>query len=133
LLAYAPLGRGLLTGRFRSSADFAGEGDSRLDRYPWLAGENLEANLRIVDGVEEVAAARGVPPGRVALAWLLARRGFVVPIPGTKRVRYLEENVAAAGLELGAGELERLDALPEAVGERYAPGRVPNWVSPPAS
>ena len=129
-LAYAPLGRGLLTGRFRSSADFAQAGDSRLDRYPWLAGESLEANLRIVEGVEEVAAARGVPPSRVALAWLLARRDFVVPIPGTKRARYVEDNVAAAELVLTDDELRRLDALPEAVGERYAPGRVPTWVSP---
>ena len=132
-LAYAPLGRGLLTGRFRSSEDFAGEGDSRADRYPWLAPEHLDTNLAIAHGVDEVASAHGSTAGQVALAWLLSRRPFVVPIPGTKRVRYVEENAAAAALELSGEELARLDALPEAVGERYTAGRVPNWVSPARS
>ncbi|MGZ4353243.1 MAG: aldo/keto reductase, partial [Gaiellaceae bacterium] len=77
-------------------------------------------------------AERGAKPSQVALAWLLSRRDFVVPIPGTKRVRYLEENAAAAGLELSPGELERLSALPDAVGERYGAGRTPDWISPPA-
>jgi aryl-alcohol dehydrogenase-like predicted oxidoreductase len=130
-LAYSPLGRGMLTGRFKSQADF-GEGDFRGgDRYPRLSGENLERNLELVRAVEEIAAERGARPAQVALAWLLAQRDFVVPIPGTKRVRYLEENAAAADLDLAEDELERLSALPDAVGERYGGGRVPDWVSPP--
>lgn len=130
-LAYSPLGRGMLTGRFRRESDFGADDFRGGGRYPRLSGENLERNLELVRAVEEIAAGRDARPGQVALAWLLSRRAFVVPIPGTKRVRYLEENVAAADLELGDDELERLSALPEAAGERYAAGRTPNWVSPP--
>jgi aryl-alcohol dehydrogenase-like predicted oxidoreductase len=133
-LAYAPLGRGLLTGRFTSEADF-GEGDFRGGgRYPRLSGENFEHNLGLVREVEQVAEAHGTTPAQVALAWLLSRRPWIVPIPGTKRVRYLEENVAAVELELSADELARLDALlppgGSVPGERYGGGRVPTWVSP---
>ncbi len=130
-LAYSPLGRGMLTGRFRRPEDFE-QGDFRGGgRYPRMTGENFERNLALVDAVEEIAARHDARPSQVALAWLLAARDFVVPIPGTKRVRYLEENAAAAGLELTADDLERLDALPDAVGERYGGGRTPDWVSPP--
>jgi aryl-alcohol dehydrogenase-like predicted oxidoreductase len=130
-LAYSPLGRGMLTGRFRSPGDF-GEDDFRGGgRYPRLTGENFRRNLALVEEVEAIAQARGARPGQVALAWLLAQHPFVVPIPGTKRVRYLEENAAAAELELTTGELERLSALPDATGDRYPGGRVPTWVSPP--
>ena len=130
-LAYSPLGRGMLTGRFRAPEDF-GEGDFRGGgRYPRMSGENFQRNLALVEEVEAIAQARGARPGQVALAWLLAQRDFVVPIPGTKRVRYLEENAAAAELRLSGGELERLNALPDASGERYGGGRVPDWVSPP--
>ena len=130
-LAYSPLGRGMLTGRFRSESDFGAEDFRGGGRYPRMTGENLERNLELVRAVEEIAAERGARPGQVALAWLLSRRDFVVPIPGTKRVRYLEENAGAADLELAADEIERLSALPDAVGERYAAGRTPDWVSPP--
>lgn len=130
-LAYSPLGRGILTGRFRRPEDFE-EGDFRGDgRYPRLAGDAFASNLELVETVEEIAAGRGARPGQVAIAWLLTRRDFVVPIPGTKRVAYLEENVAAAGLELAPDELERLDALPDAVGDRYREGTMPTWVSRP--
>ncbi|HSP74343.1 MAG TPA: aldo/keto reductase [Gaiellaceae bacterium] len=133
-LAYSPLGRGMLTGRFKSESDFAADDFRGGGRYPRLTGENLERNLELVAAVEEIAAERGARPSQVALAWLLSRQEFVVPIPGTKRVRYLEENAAAAGLELADDELERLSALPDAVGERYGGGRTPDWVSPrPAS
>ena len=132
-LAYSPLGRGMLTGRFKSPDDF-GENDFRGgNRYPRLTGENFERNLALVREVEAIAAERGARPSQVALAWLLMRRDYVVPIPGTKRVRYLEENAAAADLELTDEELERLSALPDAAGERYPAGRVPTWVSPPRS
>jgi aryl-alcohol dehydrogenase-like predicted oxidoreductase len=131
-LAYSPLGRGMLTGRFRKPADFDDPNDFRGgNRYPRMSDENFARNLAITEAVEEIAREKGVTAGQVALAWLLSRREWVVPIPGTKRVRYLEENAAAAELELSDEELARLDALPEAVGERYPGGNVPTWVSPP--
>ncbi|TML84764.1 MAG: aldo/keto reductase [Actinobacteria bacterium] len=134
-LAYAPLGRGLLTGRFRSESDFGDDDFRGGGRYPRLTGENFEHNLRLVEEVEAVAESRGATAAQVALAWLLTRRPWIVPIPGTKRVKYLEQNVAAAELQLTADELARLDALVPAggsvPGERYGGGRVPTWVSPP--
>jgi len=134
-LAYAPLGRGLLTGRFRSESDFADDDFRGGGRYPRLTGENFEHNLRLVQEVEAVAEAHGATAAQVALAWLLTRRPWIVPIPGTKRVKYLEENAAAAELELTGDDLARLDALVPpgggVPGERYGGGRVPTWVSPP--
>jgi aryl-alcohol dehydrogenase-like predicted oxidoreductase len=130
-LAYAPLGRGMLTGRFRKPTDFDDPNDFRGgNRYPRMSDENFATNLAITEAVEALAAEKGATSGQVALAWLLSRRDWVVPIPGTKRVRYLEENAAATDVELTDDELARLDELPEAVGERYPGGRVPNWVSP---
>jgi aryl-alcohol dehydrogenase-like predicted oxidoreductase len=130
-LAYAPLGRGMLTGRFRKPADFPEDDFRGGDRYPRMSEENFATNLEITRAVEAVAAERGATAGQVALAWLLSRRKWIVPIPGTKRVRYVEENAGAAEVELTADDLATLDALPEAVGDRYPGGRVPNWVSPP--
>lgn len=130
-LAYAPLGRGMLTGRFRKPDDFGQDDFRGGGSYPRMSEENFETNLQITRAVEEVAAERGATAGQVALAWLLSRREWIVPIPGTKRVRYVEENAGAAEVELTADDLAKLDALPEAVGERYPGGRVPNWVSPP--
>jgi aryl-alcohol dehydrogenase-like predicted oxidoreductase len=134
-LAYAPLGRGLLTGRFRAESDFGDDDFRGGGRYPRLTGEAFEHNLQLVAEVEAVAKARGATPAQVALAWLLSRRPWIVPIPGTKRVEYLEQNAGAVDLELTADELARLDALlpsgGSAAGERYADGRVPTWVSPP--
>ena len=132
-LAYAPLGRGMLTGNYRRTDAFE-EGDFRRTVYPRLAGENFERNLSLVERVEEIAREKGVTPGQLALAWLLAQRPSIVPIPGTKRVRYLEENAAATEIELTREDLERLDeAVPRGAvaGARYPEGRSPDWVSPP--
>jgi aryl-alcohol dehydrogenase-like predicted oxidoreductase len=120
LVAYSPLGRGFLSGRF-SSPDELDEGDFRRSG-PRFTGENLQHNLELAARVKELAAEKGVTPGQLALAWVLARDERVVPIPGTKRVSYLEENLAAAEVELSAEDAQRIaDAVPEAAGERYAP------------
>ncbi len=120
-VAYSPLGRGFLTGKIRSLDDLE-ESDARRQRFPRFEKENLERNLRLVEEVEAVAERKGATPGQVALAWLLSRGEDVVPIPGTKRVERLEENVGAADVELAAGELEALDGLAAAVaGGRYGP------------
>ena len=119
-VAYSPLGRGFLTGRFRSAGDFD-DGDFRAG-LPRLQGENLERNLALVARVEELATAKGVTPAQLALAWVLAQGDDVVPIPGTKRRSYLEQNAAASEIELGADDLEALDeAFPRgaAAGDRY--------------
>ena len=121
LVPYSPLGRGFLTGRFRSSADFA-DGDFRRVGQPRFAGENLEHNLAIVEALKALAAERGVTAGQLALAWVQHKGSDVVPIPGTKRLSYLEQNVAAAHLELSDEDLAAIEsAVPaEAVaGERY--------------
>ncbi len=121
LVAYSPLGRGILTGTLTAASLAAG--DSRASAYfPRLNGEALQANLRLVDQVREIADEKGCTPGQLALAWVLAQGDDVVPIPGTKRVRYLEENVAAADVVLRAEDLHRIaDAVPAdaVVGERY--------------
>lgn len=115
-LPYSPLGRGFLTGRLAahelSRSDFR-HGMPRFER------EAMEGNRRIVDGIAEVAASRGATNAQVALAWLLAQSPNVIPIPGTKRIEYLEENSAAADLLLSPEDLAELDALPEPVGDRY--------------
>jgi aryl-alcohol dehydrogenase-like predicted oxidoreductase len=120
LVAYSPLGRGFLSGRF-SRPEELDEGDYR--RYgPRFTGENLEENLKLAGRVAELAAEKGVTPGQLALAWVLARGEQIVPIPGTKRVSYLEENLAAAEVELSAEDVERIsEAVPAAAGDRYDP------------
>ncbi|HEY8914548.1 aldo/keto reductase [Lacisediminihabitans sp.] len=115
---YSPLGRGFLTGTIRS-LDQLEETDFRRTN-PRFAGDNLEANIRIVEQVDAVAAELGAKPGQVALAWLLAQGDDIAPIPGTKRVSYLEENVAADALEFSADQLAALDAVAAPVGDRYA-------------
>lgn len=115
---YSPLGRGFLTGTIRS-VEQLGEGDFRHSN-PRFEGENLEANIRIVEQVDAVAASLGAKPGQVALAWLLAQGDDIAPIPGTKRIEYLEENVGADALVLSPAQLETLNALPAAAGDRYA-------------
>ena len=118
LVPYSPLGRGFLTGAITSVDDLP-EDDFRR-RAPRFAEEALAANLAIVDTVRSVADAKGATPAQVALAWVLAQGDDVVPIPGTKRVRYLEENIGALDVVLTADELDRLTtALPAAVGARY--------------
>jgi aryl-alcohol dehydrogenase-like predicted oxidoreductase len=119
-VAYSPLGRGFLSGRFRSLDDLP-EGDFRR-RNPRFQGENLERNLEIVDAVRELAEEGGVAPAQLALAWVLARGDDVVPIPGTKRRAYLEQNVAASEIDLTGDDVRRLDEIapPGATaGERY--------------
>jgi aryl-alcohol dehydrogenase-like predicted oxidoreductase len=120
-VGYSPLGRGFLTGRVRS-VDGLPQGDFRRTS-PRFQGENLATNLALLDRIESLAAERGITPGQLALAWVLAQGDDIVPIPGTKRRTYLEQNVAAADLVL---DQATLDALEEAVpmgsiaGDRYA-------------
>jgi len=120
IVPYSPIGRGFLTGRYASVDDLA-EDDFR--RYqPRCQGDNLEANLRLVARVREIADDAGCSPVQLALAWLLAQGDDVAPIPGTKRVRYLEENVTAAEITLTSDQLTALDeAMPAgaASGDRY--------------
>jgi aryl-alcohol dehydrogenase-like predicted oxidoreductase len=119
-VAYSPLGRGFLTGGIRS-VESLDEKDFRR-RGPRFQGENLERNLELVAVVEALAAEKGAKPSQVALAWVLSRGDDIVPIPGTKRRSYLEENAAAAEIELTAEELDRLEqAFPAgaAAGDRY--------------
>jgi aryl-alcohol dehydrogenase-like predicted oxidoreductase len=117
-VAYSPLGRGFLAGRF-TSPDELDEGDFRKN-HPRFQGDNLERNRRLVETVNEIAEAKGVTPAQVALAWVLSRGDDVVPIPGTKRRTYLEQNAAASQVELTDEDLQRLDALGNAAGDRYA-------------
>ena len=115
---YSPLGRGFLTGTIRS-LDQLDDDDFRREN-PRFAGNNLEANIGIVEQVDAIAAEIGAKPGQVALAWLLAQGEDIVPIPGTKRVHRLEENVASVDVVLSRDQLEVLDNLSAAVGDRYA-------------
>jgi aryl-alcohol dehydrogenase-like predicted oxidoreductase len=117
LVPYSPLGRGLLTGTV-SSLDELSSNDFRRSQ-PRFQGDNLDANLALVAVIRELAAAKGVAPGQVALAWVQSRGDDVVPIPGTKRRTYLEENVAALDVTLDADEAARLESLAPA-GDRYA-------------
>ena len=115
---YSPLGRGFLAGRF-TSPDQLAEGDFRRTG-PRFTGENLEENLALAAKVKEIAAEKGVTPAQLAIAWVLAQGEDIVPIPGTKRRTYLEQNAGAVDVELTQDELERIDAeLPKAAGERY--------------
>jgi len=115
---YSPLGRGFLTGAFKSP-DALDAKDFRRSQ-PRLQGENLEHNLAIVDVIEAVARGKDATPAQVALAWVHAQGDDVVPIPGTKRRKYLEQNVAALDVELTADDLARLESVGQAAGERYA-------------
>jgi aryl-alcohol dehydrogenase-like predicted oxidoreductase len=117
-VAYSPLGRGFLAGRF-SSPDELADDDFRK-RHPRFSGDNVEHNRRLAERVRAVAEAKGVEPAQVALAWVLSRGDDVVPIPGTKRRTYLEQNAAAVDVELTADELAELDAIGDAAGDRYA-------------
>jgi aryl-alcohol dehydrogenase-like predicted oxidoreductase len=117
-VAYSPLGRGFLTGSIKSLDDLA-EDDFRRHN-PRFAQENLDANLALVERVKELAAGKGVTAGQIALAWVLAQGDDIVAIPGTKRLEYLEENVAAADVTLDADDLAWLDAnVGTAAGDRY--------------
>jgi aryl-alcohol dehydrogenase-like predicted oxidoreductase len=122
-VAYSPLGRGFLTGAYRSADDFEA-GDTRRT-HPRFQAENFARNLELVDRVKKLAAQAGMTPGQLALAWVLAQGEDIVPIPGTKRRKYLEENAAAVEMRLSAELNEELRAIfpPDAAaGERYLPG-----------
>jgi len=120
LVAYAPLGRGMLTGAIHAPADLAADDYRRS--HPRFQAENFAANLTRVEVVQAIAADKGATPAQVALAWLLHQGPDIIPIPGTRRIARLDENVAATGLRLSAEDLARLDAaLPSgaAAGSRY--------------
>ncbi len=120
-VAYSPLGRGFLTGQIRSFEDLP-EGDYRR-QSPRFQGENFDRNLELVDRVNEIAAEKDATPGQLALAWLLRQGDDIVPIPGTKRRKYLEENAAATDVELTDKDLRRIEEVAPkdvAAGERYA-------------
>jgi len=123
IVPFSPLGRGLLTGRL-TSVDELGEQDMRRN-MPRFGDDAFDANVTSVEVVREIAAAHGAPPGQVALSWLLAKGTDVVPIPGTKRITYLEENLGAVDVALSSDDIARLDAV-TAVGERAVD---PTWIN----
>src|SRR3954468_24130843 len=108
-VAYSPLGRGFLTGQFKSPDDFAG--DDFRKNHPRFTGENFQKNIELVREVEKLAEEKGCTPSQLALAWVLARGKDIVPIPGTKRLRYLEENLGAVNVTFTAEELRQIDAI----------------------
>ena len=119
-VAYSPLGRGFLTGEIKKFEDLAADDYRRFS--PRFQGENFQRNLDLVARVEQLAKEKNCTPGQLALAWLLAQGDDILPIPGTKRRKYLEENVAALNLKLSAGDLRRIDEaapLGSAAGQRY--------------
>ena len=122
-VAYSPLGRGFLTGAFKSPDDFAADDWRRIG--PRFQGENFRRNLALVAKVKQIAAAAGIQPSQLALAWVLAQGEEIVPIPGTKRRKYLEENAAAVDVAVQPEVVQTLqEAFPldVASGDRYAPG-----------
>ena len=126
LVPYSPLGRGFLSGVWSTPGDIA-EGDRRRD-MPRFQGENFDKNIRLVEALKAMAARRGVTPAQLALAWVLARGEDIVPIPGTKRRKYLEENIAAVEIVLSEAEIQELSAaFPARVtaGSRYPAPHMP--------
>src|ERR1700740_984593 len=119
-VAYSPLGRGFLTGQFRRFEDFPPDDYRRFS--PRFQGENFQRNLDLGKQVEEIAREKGCTPSQLALAWVMAQGKDIVPIPGTKRRKYLEENVAASEVKLTKEDLRRLDEVfprDAASGQRY--------------
>ncbi|MCE1165948.1 MAG: aldo/keto reductase [Bacteroidetes bacterium] len=128
-VAYSPIGRGFLSGRFKSSADIP-EDDYRRTQ-PRFSGENLEQNVKIVNIVEEMAKAKNCTPAQVAIAWVMSQKDFIVPIPGTKRIKYLEENIKSLDVALTNEEIDMLNKnIPQGMtkGPRY-PGQAINAVN----
>jgi aryl-alcohol dehydrogenase-like predicted oxidoreductase len=120
-VAYSPLGRGFLTGKFRSSQDF--EDTDFRKTHPRFQGDNLERNQRLAEHVQQLAEKKGCTPAQLALAWVLAQDKEIVPIPGTKRIKYLEQNLEAVNVHLSKDELQGIDRLfppGAAAGARYA-------------
>jgi aryl-alcohol dehydrogenase-like predicted oxidoreductase len=128
-VAYSPLGRGFLTAAVRSAEEYA-DGDMRRQRDPRWQGENFEKNRRSLGRLEELAAGKGIALSQLALAWLLAQGDDIVPIPGTRSVRRLEENAGAADVTLTSDDLRQVgEAFPDgAYGTRYAEANLPTWV-----
>lgn len=122
LLAYSPLGRGMLTGRLSRSAIGNADFRSTLPRYQ--AG-TFEHNRHIVERIVRIASRAGATAGQVALAWLVAKEPAIVPIPGTTRIEHLRENLAAAAIRLTQADLAELDDLPPPLGDRYPPAKAP--------
>jgi aryl-alcohol dehydrogenase-like predicted oxidoreductase len=122
-VAYSPLGRGFLTGKINSVDDLAADDFRRS--VPLFQAQNWQTNRTIVEEVKAIAAEKGITPAQLALAWTLAQGEDVIPIPGTRRRKYLEENVAAADISLTADDLARLDRLARPLGTRYADMR---WI-----
>ena len=119
-VAYSPLGRGFLTGQIKSAESLSE--DDRRRQFPRFQGDNFEHNLRLVERIREIASEKGIEPAQLALAWVLAQGDDIVPIPGTKRRKYLEVNVQAVEIELTASELERINEAARpgaAAGTRY--------------
>jgi aryl-alcohol dehydrogenase-like predicted oxidoreductase len=114
---YSPLGHGFLTGTIRSTSDLAAD-DWRATN-PRFTGENFRRNLAIADRVQQIATDAGATPAQIALAWLLAKGEGIAPIPGTKRVSRLEENVAADDVQLTHEQIQQLDALTPAAGDHH--------------
>jgi len=127
-VAYSPLGRGFLTGAITKLSDL-GAKDSRSQRFPRFEGDNFDKNQALVERVRKIAERKHVTPGQLALAWVLAKGDDIVPIPGTKRRKYLEENAAAVDVDLNDGEIAELQAAvppSEVAGERYAAANMQN-------
>jgi len=119
---YSPLGRGFLTGAIAKPADLS-ENDARIQRMPRFAADNFDKNMQLVERIRAIATRKGAKPGQLALAWVLAKGEDMVPIPGTKRRNYLEENAAAVDIKLSASEVAELEtAIPqhEVAGDRYS-------------
>jgi aryl-alcohol dehydrogenase-like predicted oxidoreductase len=119
-VAYSPLGRGFLTGRFKSIDDLEQNDYRRVS--PRFQGDNFKKNLRLIDTINEIAKTKGVTPGQLALAWVLARNKIIVPIPGTTKAKHLDENIAALEIKITEEELSKIDKLlpaGSASGTRY--------------
>jgi aryl-alcohol dehydrogenase-like predicted oxidoreductase len=123
LVPYSPLGRGFLTGKIKST-DVLDDNDFRKSAFPRLEKENLKKNLEIVNMLEELAKEKGCTPAQLALAWVLSQGDDIVPIPGTKRVQYLEENVKAVNVKLTSEDMKKINdtiLTKPVAGERYRP------------
>lgn len=122
-VAYSPLGRGFLTGQFRKQSDIPATDNRAKGFYPRFQGENFEKNMEIVKGIEEIAREKGASASQIAIAWLLAQGNHVIPIPGTRKPKRLDENSAAVDIELSADDLARIEKIAPkgaAAGTRYA-------------
>jgi aryl-alcohol dehydrogenase-like predicted oxidoreductase len=126
-VAYSPLGRGFLTGEVKPGGEYPDDDMRSYD--PRWQGEDFERNAAAVEALKELAAEKEATVGQLALAWLLAQKDYIVPIPGTRSIERLEENVGAAEVELTAADLKRIhEILPEgSYGNRYAAGMMPEW------